>query len=69
MAHAQGVGRHSQSEVEQLLEEDLSALSDFLGKVQWVRFEGRPNRLKTDEIYLIDRKPKDYGLSKIFQLF
>ena len=67
MAHAQGVGRHSQSEVEQLLEEDLSALSDFLGKVQWVRFEGRPNRFKTDEIYLIYRYPEDYGLSKIFQ--
>ena len=32
MTYAQGIGRHSQSEVEQLLEDDLSALSDFLGK-------------------------------------
>lgn len=36
MAHAQGVGRHSQSEVEQLLEEDLSALSDVLGEKQYM---------------------------------
>ena len=32
MAYAQGVGRHTQGEVEQLLEDDLTALSDFLGK-------------------------------------
>jgi len=32
MAHAQGLGRHSQSEVETLLEKDLQDLSDFLGK-------------------------------------
>lgn len=36
MAHAQGIGRHSQSEVEQLLEDDLSALSDFLGEKQFM---------------------------------
>lgn len=31
MAHAHGVGRHAPEEVEKFLEEDLRALSDFLG--------------------------------------
>ncbi|XP_052252395.1 failed axon connections homolog isoform X1 [Dreissena polymorpha] len=30
-AHAQGLGRHTQPEVERLLREDLKAISDFLG--------------------------------------
>ena len=33
MTYAQGVGRHTQAEVEQLLEEDLTAVSNFLGDV------------------------------------
>lgn len=32
MTYAHGVGRHSEPEVEKLLEEDLVALSDFLGE-------------------------------------
>lgn len=36
MTYAQGIGRHSQSEVELLLEEDLTAISDFLGAKQFI---------------------------------
>lgn len=44
MAYAQGVGRHTQGEVEQLLEDDLTALSDFLGEKQFM-LGGEPTQL------------------------
>ena len=32
MSHAAGVGRHNPEEIEKMMEDDLSALSDLLGK-------------------------------------
>ncbi|KAL4218351.1 hypothetical protein ACF0H5_023088 [Mactra antiquata] len=36
MAHAHGIGRHSQPEMEKILLEDLTAISDFLGDKQFM---------------------------------
>jgi hypothetical protein len=33
MAYAHGIGRHTQQEVDLNLEADLTALSDFLGRI------------------------------------
>ncbi|XP_053400984.1 failed axon connections homolog isoform X2 [Mercenaria mercenaria] len=36
MTHAQGIGRHSPEEVDRILEDDLTALADFLGEKKFM---------------------------------
>ncbi|XP_052764370.1 failed axon connections homolog isoform X2 [Mya arenaria] len=52
MAYAQGLGRHTQSEIETLLEKDLKALSDYLG----------------DKKYFVGEEPKGVDCAVFGQL-